>query len=218
MIMRSRLDSQLSQLNVELTELGALCETAIADSAEALVRGDAELAGRVPPIADEIDRRERGIETLCMRMLLQQQPVAGDLRRISAALRMINDMERIGDQADDIAEILLCRAGRPLSAGDTLRDMARATIRMVSESVDAYVRQDVALAERVIASDDEVDGYFDRVKTHLIDRIAKDVDDGEATLDLLMIAKYYERIGDHATNIAEWVMFSVTGVHKTEAT
>ena len=118
----------------------------------------------------------------------------------------------------DIAEILLCRAGRPLSAGDTLRDMARATIRMVSESVDAYVRQDVDLAQQVIAADDEVDGYFDRIKAHLIDRIAKDVDDGEATLDLLMIAKYYERIGDHATNIAEWVMFSVTGVHKTEAT
>ena len=127
-------------------------------------------------------------------------------------------MERIGDQADDIAEILLCRAGRTLSAGDTLRDMAQATIRMVSESVDAYVRQDVDLAQQVIAADDEVDGYFDRIKAHLIDRIAKDVDDGEATLDLLMIAKYYERIGDHATNIAEWVMFSVTGVHKTETT
>ena len=144
--------------------------------------------------------------------------MAGDLRQISAALKMITDMERIGDQADDIAEILLCRAGRPLSAGDALRDMARATIRMVSESVDAYVRQDVDLAQQVIAADDEVDGYFDRIKAHLIDRIAKDVDDGEATLDLLMIAKYYERIGDHATNIAEWVMFSVTGVHKTEAT
>ena len=153
-----------------------------------------------------------------MKLLLQQQPVAKDLRLISAALKMITDMERIGDQADDIAEILLCRAGRPLSAGDTLRDMARATIRMVSESVDAYVRQDVDLAQQVIAADDEVDGYFDRIKAHLIDRIAKGVDDGEATLDLLMIAKYYERIGDHATNIAEWVMFSVTGVHKTEAT
>ena len=216
--MRSRFDQQLALLNRELIEMGALCEEVIAAAAKALMEGDTALAARVISRAGEIDREEREIESLCLKLLLQQQPVARDLRQISAALKMITDMERIGDQADDIAEILLCRAGRPLSAGDTLRDMARATIRMVSESVDAYVRQDVDLAQQVIAADDEVDGYFDRIKAHLIDRIAKDVDDGEATLDLLMIAKYYERIGDHATNIAEWVMFSVTGVHKTEAT
>ena len=217
-IMRSQFDKQLAQLHRELIEMGALCEQVIALSSQALTNRDTALAEKVAPLDHEIDRKERDIENLCLRLLLQQQPVAGDLRQISAALKMITDMERIGDQADDIAEILLCRAGRPLSAGDTLRDMARATIRMVSESVDAYVRQDVDLAQQVIAADDEVDGYFDRIKAHLIDRIAKDVDDGEATLDLLMIAKYYERIGDHATNIAEWVMFSVTGVHKTEAT
>ena len=216
--MRSRFDEQLALLNRELIEMGALCEEVIALSAQALTEGNAELAARVAPLDQEIDRKEREIESLCLKLLLQQQPVAKDLRQITAALKMITDMERIGDQADYIAEILLCRAGRPLSAGDTLRDMARATIRMVSESVAAYVRQDVDLAQQVIAADDEVDGYFDRIKAHLIDRIAKDVDDGEATLDLLMIAKYYERIGDHATNIAEWVMFSVTGVHKTEAT
>ena len=215
--MRSRFDEQLALLNKEMIEMGALCEEVIALASKALTEADPELAQRVAPLDAEIDQKERNIESLCLKLLLQQQPVAGDLRQISAALKMITDMERIGDQADDIAEILLCRAGRPLSAGDTLRDMARATIRMVSESVDAYVRQDVDLAQQVIA-DDEVDGYFDRIKAHLIDRIAKDVDDGEATLDLLMIAKYYERIGDHATNIAEWVMFSVTGVHKTEAT
>lgn len=208
MTMRSRLDSQLSQLNVELMELGALCETAIADSAEALVRGDAELAGRVPPIADEIDRRERGIETLCMRMLLQQQPVAGDLRRISAALRMINDMERIGDQAKDIAEIIGFLGGRISENSETLRGMALCTIRMVTESVDAYVRRDIALARKVISDDDEVDERFLRVKRELISDIAKKPDDGEFALDILMIAKYLERIGDHAVNIAQWVIFS----------
>ena len=209
--MRSQFDKQLAQLHRELIEMGALCEQVIALSSQALTNRDTALAEKVAPLDHEIDRKERDIENLCLRLLLQQPPGA-------AALKMITDMERIGDQADDIAEILRCRAGRPLSAGDTLRDMARATIRMVSESVDAYVRQDVDLAQQVIAADDEVDGYFDRIKAHLIDRIAKAVDDGEATLDLLMIAKYYERIGDHATNIAEWVIYSVTGVHKDEIT
>ena len=216
--MRNRFDRQLLELNNELIQMGSLIEQAIEMGISALVKQDVEKAEQAIKFDVEVDEQEKTIEALCMKLLLQQQPVAKDLRLISAALKMITDMERIGDQADDIAEILLCRAGRPLSAGDTLRDMAQATIRMVSESVDAYVRQDVDLAQQVIAADDEVDGYFDRIKAHLIDRIAKGVDDGEATLDLLMIAKYYERIGDHATNIAEWVMFSVTGVHKTEAT
>ena len=216
--MRSQFDKQLAQLHRELIEMGALCEQVIALSSQALTNRDTALAEKVAPLDHEIDRKERDIENLCLRLLLQQQPVAGDLRQISAALKMITDMERIGDQADDIAEILLCRAGRPLSAGDTLRDMARATIRMVSESVDAYVRQDVALAERVIASDDEVDEDFDRIKRRLIDGISSGTEDGESVLDLVMIAKYYERIADHATNIAEWVEFSATGVHKTEIT
>ena len=216
--MRSQFDKQLAQLHRELIEMGALCEQVIALSSQALTNRDTALAEKVAPLDHEIDRKERDIENLCLRLLLQQQPVAGDLRQISAALKMITDMERIGDQADDIAEILLCRAGRPLSAGDTLREMARATIRMVSESVDAYVRQDVALAERVIASDDEVDEDFERIKRRLIDGISSGTEDGESVLDLVMIAKYYERIADHATNIAEWVEFSVTGVHKTEIT
>ena len=216
--MRSQFDKQLAQLHRELIEMGALCEQVIALSSQALTNRDTALAEKVAPLDHEIDRKERDIENLCLRLLLQQQPVAGDLRQISAALKMITDMERIGDQADDIAEILLCRAGRPLSAGDTLREMARATIRMVSESVDAYVRQDVALAERVIASDDEVDEDFDRIKRRLIDGISSGTENGESVLDLVMIAKYYERIADHATNIAEWVIYSVTGVHKTEAT
>ena len=198
--------------------MGALCEEVIALSSQALTEGDASLARRVAPLDRDIDRKERDIENLCLRLLLHQQPVAGDLRRISAALKMITDMERIGDQADDIAEIILSRGDRLLTADGTLRAMARAAIRMVSESVDAYVRQDVALAERVIASDDEVDEDFERIKRRLIDGISSGTEDGESVLDLVMIAKYYERIADHATNIAEWVEFSVTGVHKTEIT
>ena len=216
--MRSQFDQQLAQLHRELIEMGALCEEVIALSSQALTEGDASLARRVAPLDRDIDRKERDIENLCLRLLLHQQPVAGDLRRISAALKMITDMERIGDQADDIAEIILSRGDRLLTADGTLRAMARAAIRMVSESVDAYVRQDVALAERVIASDDEVDEDFDRIKRRLIDGISSGTGDGESVLDLVMIAKYYERIADHATNIAEWVEFSVTGVHKTEIT
>ena len=216
--MRSRFDEQLAQLHRELIEMGALCEEVIALSSQALTEGSSALAEKVAPLDHDIDRKERDIENLCLRLLLHQQPVAGDLRQISAALKMITDMERIGDQADDIAEIILSRGGRGLDADETLRDMARATIRMVSSSVDAYVKQDVDMAEKVIAADDVVDGYFDKIKGQLIERIAQGEGDGEATLDLLMIAKYYERIGDHATNIAEWVEFSVTGVHKTEVT
>ena len=216
--MRSRFDEQLAQLHRELIEMGALCEEVIALSSQALTEGSGALAEKVAPLDHDIDRKERDIENLCHRLLLHQQPVAGDLRQISAALKMITDMERIGDQADDIAEIILSRGGRGLYADEALRDMARATIRMVSSSVDAYVKQDVDMAEKVIAADDVVDGYFDKIKGQLIERIAQGEGDGEATLDLLMIAKYYERIGDHATNIAEWVEFSVTGVHKTEVT
>ena len=147
-------------------------------------------------------------------LLLQQQPVAKDLRQISAALKMITDMERIGDQAEDIAEIITFLGGRGAENSNLLREMARSTIKMVTESVDAYVKHDTALADQVIAEDDTVDDYFARVKKDLIKRIAQDPDDGEFALDLLMIAKYFERIGDHATNIAEWVIFSVTGEHK----
>ena len=215
--MRNRFDEQLAQLNHEMIEMGALCEEVIALSSRALTENKA-LAAKVSPLDSEIDHKEREIENLCLRLLLHQQPVAGDLRRISAALKMITDMERIGDQADDIAEIILSRGDRLLTADGTLRAMARAAIRMVSESVDAYVRQDVALAERVIASDDEVDEDFERIKRRLIDGISSGTEDGESVLDLVMIAKYYERIADHATNIAEWVEFSVTGVHKTEIT
>lgn len=212
--MRNKFDEQLSQLNHEMIEMGALCEEVIALSAQSLTEGSTELAARVAPLDEEIDRKEREIESLCLKLLLQQQPVAKDLRQISAALKMITDMERIGDQAEDIAEIVTFLGGRGAENSALLREMARSTIKMVTESVDAYVRQNTALAEQVIAEDDVVDDYFTRVKKGLIERIAQDPTDGEFALDLLMIAKYFERIGDHAVNIAEWVIFSVTGEHK----
>ena len=216
-MMRSQFDKQLAQLHRELIEMGALCEQAIALAAQALTESDAALAGQVSGLERDIDRKERDIENLCLRLLLHQQPVAGDLRQISAALKMITDMERIGDQADDIAE-LIPHLPAALPGGELLRAMARETIAMVNDSVTAYVRQDVALAERVMAADDTVDDYFDRVKHSLIASIAHGGGDGEGALDILMVAKYFERIGDHATNIAEWVEFSVTGVHKEETT
>ena len=209
MTVRTQYESDLAALKAALAEMGQNSADAVEAALEALCTADADGAAAIVKGDGRINNMERDIEHRCMTLLLRQQPVAGDLRRISAALKMITDMERIGDQADDIAEIILSRGDRLLTADGTLRAMARAAIRMVSESVDAYVRQDVDLAQQVIAADDEVDGYFDRIKAHLIDRIAKDVDDGEATLDLLMIAKYYERIGDHATNIAEWVIFAL---------
>ena len=214
--MRSRFDEQLALLNKELIEMGALCEEVIALAAQSLAEGSAALARSVAPLDAEIDRKEREIESLCLKLLLQQQPVARDLRQISAALKMITDMERIGDQAEDIAEIVVFLDGRGAESSELLRAMARSAIKMVTESVDAYVGRDVALAGQVIREDDVVDDYFARVKSALIGRIARDPSDGELALDLLMIAKYFERIGDHATNIAEWVIFSVTGEHKNE--
>ena len=214
--MRNRLDQQLAQLNRELIEMGALCEEVIAMSCRAMLEGDVPMAKKVAPLDSEIDQKERDIESLCLKLLLQQQPVARDLRQISAALKMITDMERIGDQAEDIAEIVEFLMGRSVENGDMLEDMSRAVIKMVTESVDAYVKHDIMLAEKVVSDDDTVDACFEKVKTALIDRIAQNPADGAYALDLLMIAKYFERIGDHAVNIAEWVMFSVTGVHKEE--
>ena len=215
--MRSRFDEQLALLNRELIEMGALCEEVIALSAQALTEGSAELAARVAPLDAEIDRKEREIESLCLKLLLQQQPVARDLRQISAALKMITDMERIGDQAEDSAEIIPFLGGRTGAECQDIRSMAVAAIRMVTDSVDAYVNRDLALARGVAVQDDVVDAAFVRVKRSLIAMIADNTADGEYALDLLMIAKYFERIADHAVNIAEWVAFSVTGVHSGEA-
>lgn len=189
--MRSHFDEQLAQLSRELTEMGALCEEVIALSAKALTDGDKALAARVAPLDAEIDQKERDIESLCLKLLLQQQPVARDLRQISAALKMITDMERIGDQAEDIAEIITymdCECAN----STLLREMAKDTIKMVTESVDAYVRRDTELAKLVIAEDDIVDDYFAKVKKELIAQIAENPAGGEQTLDFLMIAKYFD--------------------------
>ena len=214
--MRSRFDEQLTRLNQALIEMGAMCEEAIALAAKALADRDPRLAKKVAPLDGEIDRMERDIEAMCLRLLLQQQPVAGDLRRISAALKMITDMERIGDQAEDIAEIIPYMEGRSGGECAAVGEMAKAAIHMVTQSVDAFVHRDTELARKVIAYDDVVDDDFDRVKAALIGLIAKNPADGEYALDLLMVAKYFERIGDHAVNIAGWVVFAVTGVHPGE--
>ena len=212
--MRNRFDEQLYELNREIIEMGAMCEEAIASAAKALSTGNMELAAKVRANGAAIDQMERDIEGRCMKLLLHQQPVARDLRQISAALKMITDMERIGDQAEDIAEIITFLNGRTMNGIEHIEDMARETIKMVTESVDAFVKKDVVLAEQVIAHDDVVDTLFSEVKCTIIKLIAETPVDGEFALDLLMISKYFERIGDHATNIAEWVIYSITGTHK----
>jgi len=211
--MRSFFDEQLALLNNELIAMGSLCEEAIALAAKALSEGNGDLAKKVSDIENEIDHKERDIESLCLKLLLHQQPVARDLRQISAALKMITDMERIGDQAEDIAEIIPFLNGRIPSQSLPLYQMENATIKMVTDSIDAYVKRDMELARSVKEHDDVVDSCFDGVKAELINAISKDPNDGEFALDLLMIAKYFERIGDHAVNIAEWVMFSIVGTH-----
>lgn len=211
--MRSRFDEQLALLNKELTKMGAMCEEVISLSAKALTDGNVSLAAKVAPLDSEIDSMERTIEALCLKLLLQQQPVARDLRQISAALKMITDMERIGDQASDIAEIITFLNGRTDEGCKYISSMAEAAVKMVTESIDAFVKRDLKIAQTAIAHDDTVDNYFKKAKNALIKMIAENPSDGEYELDLLMIAKYFERIGDHAVNIAEWVVFSVTGTH-----
>lgn len=212
--MRRQFDQQLALLNRELIEMGALCEEVIALASKALTEGDPALAARVAPLDAEIDQKERTIESLCLKLLLQQQPVAKDLRVISSALKMVTDMERIGRQSSDIAEIITM--ANISAGGDTkyIHDMALAVIKMVTDSIDAFVKKDAVRAKSVILYDDIVDDYFDKIKLALIELFSKPGTDGEQTLDLLMIAKYFERIGDHAVNIANWVLFSITGRHE----
>lgn len=212
--MRNRFDTQLAELNKELIAMGALCENSIASAVKALLSGDLRLAQNAIAVEGEIDRKEREIESMCLKLLLQQQPVASDLRLISSVLKMITDIERIGDQGSDIAEIVSYMPGEGVQ-NPHISDMAKATIKMVTDSLDAFVRRDLTLAWSVIEYDDVVDDLFSRCKQDLIAEIAADPASGERVLDLLMIAKYLERIGDHATNIAEWVEFSITGTHKS---
>lgn len=217
--MRNRFDRQLEQLNNELIEMGNLIEQAIQTAVNALVRKDVEAAKEAIAFDQEVDRQERDIEALCMKLLLQQQPVARDLRLISAALKMITDMERIGDQASDISEITIALADKPYVKDLTLiPQMAMETTLMVTHSVEAFVQKDLKLAQSVIDNDDVVDDLFSEIKSTLIDLIRKNAEHSEQAADFLMIAKYFERIGDHATNIAEWVIYSITGQHESVRT
>lgn len=212
--MRNRFDRQLEQLNNELIEMGNLIEQAIQMAVNALIRKDIESAKKAVEFDQEVDHQERDIEALCMKLLLQQQPVAKDLRLISAALKMITDMERIGDQASDISEITIALADEPYIKDLTLiPQMAMETTLMVTRSVEAFVQKDLKLAQSVIDSDDTVDELFDEVKSTLMELIRSNTQHSEQAADLLMVAKYFERIGDHATNIAEWVIYSITGQH-----
>lgn len=214
--MRTRFDQQLGKLNVELITMGALCEEAIGLVADALTRGATVKSNEISSLEVRIDHKERDIEGLCMKLLLQQQPVAGDLRVISSALKMISDMERIGDQAADIAEILQYITDAETESKSHIAEMAAAAGRMVTDAVSAFVSKDPQQAKAVMAYDDQVDGLFARVKEDLTAMILENPKNGENCLDLLMVAKYFERIGDHAVNIAEWVMFSITGRHEKD--
>ena len=196
--------------------MGELCEEAIGKATTALKEGSMEQAEKVRIADEEIDQAETDIERLCLRLLLQQQPVARDLRQISAALKMITDMERIGDQAADIADIVKVTSLGVPDASIRLKDMAKATASMVTKCIDAYVKQDLKLAREVIDFDDIVDDLFDEVKDEILQGMRKGITTDVQSLDYLMIAKYYERIGDHATNIAEWVVYSINGHHKGE--
>ena len=215
--MRRSFDKQLEILNSELIKMGSLCEDAIAMSAKALTETDIRLEKGIEKAEAEIDEKEKEIETLCLKLLLRQQPVAGDLRQISAAIKMITDMERIGDQARDIAELLKYIRGHRTEELILVHNMAEEAAKMVTDSIEAYVTQNQILAADVIAHDDIIDDLFERVRQALICFIRETGNDAEYAVDLLMVAKYFERIGDHAVNIAEWVVFSLTGVHKGDA-
>lgn len=214
--MRNKFDEQLEQLSVEMVKMGALCEESILYATTGLFEKDTNSSKKAIQADEDIDSQERTIETLCMKLLLQQQPVAKDLRIISSALKMVSDMERIGDQAADIAEISLMIGSDPILLETHLKDMTAATIKMVTDSISSFVARDIILARNVIEYDDIVDELFNNVKNELINIISKTPEKGESCIDILMVAKYLERIGDHATNIAEWVEYSITGIHKGE--
>ena len=214
--MRNRFDRQLSTLNDELIEMGSMIEKSIETAIKALVNQDVDLARHAIEADEEIDRQERIIEDLCLKLLLQQQPVAKDLRLISSALKMITDMERIGDHASDISEITIALADQPyIKKLEHIQQMAKETMIMLVGSIEAFVDKDLEKANEVIKRDDVVDDLFDKVKKELIQMIHENADKGEQAADLLIVARYMERIGDHATNISEWVIFSITGEHKS---
>ena len=211
--MRKRFDEELENLNTELITMGALCEEAISAASNALRDGRDTDIKKAIELEEEIDQKEREIEAICMKLLLRQQPVARDLRLISSALKMISDMERIGDQAADIAEICQYIKERDISSKIHILDMAEATKKMVTGSIDSFVKRDLEMAKAVIDYDDVVDDLFNKVRFELIGLISQSAEKAALCMDLLMIAKYYERLGDHATNIAEWVVYALTGTY-----
>lgn len=209
--MRSRFDMQLEELDREMIAMGMLCETAIAKASKALLLCDTAMANELPGLLARVNQKERDIEAICLRILLHQQPVARDLRTVSAALKMVTDVERIGEQSADFAEIVAMGHITGIPESLPIRAMAASVVKMVSESIDAFVKRDGKAARAVIEYDDVVDNYFNDCKAALIALIKQPDSDGEAMVDLLMIAKYFERIGDHAVNVAKWVLFSITG-------
>ena len=209
--MREYYESQLAKLNTEMIQMGARCEDAISGAIQALLENNRTLAEKVDDFELEIDQYERDIERLCMRLLLLQQPVATDLRMVSSALKMISDLERIGDQAADIADITKHGSFREYAGKVHIKEMAESTIKMVTDAIASFVRQDLPLAHQVMQYDNVVDELFNKVKMELIHLIAENRQSGEFCIDLLMVAKYFERIGDHAVNVAEWVQYSLTG-------
>ena len=210
--MTTRFERQLEELHVQIITMGSLCEKVIAFSAKA-IQG-VNCSKEIFDTDREIDAKEREIENICMRLLLHQQPVARDLREISAALKMISDMERIGDQAADIADLARFIDRNSVEIPKEIEKMADQTVRMVTESIDSFVKADLDLCRKVINDDDMVDESFEQVKKELTEMIYHRSIDAKMALDLLMTAKYMERIGDHAVNIAEWVEYSITGIHR----
>ena len=208
--MRSRFDEQLRELNKEMIDMGRMIVQSIAMAIEALTDKDDILAKRIMERDDQVDHAQKKIENICFNLLIQQQPVARDLRTVTAAMKMVTDMERIGDHAADISEMtILMGKESPIDKFQHINKMATETVIMLNHSIEAYVERDKEKAKEVIEHDDVVDQLFDEVKKDIINLIQKDSGDGEEALDLLMVAKYFERIGDHATNIAEWVIYSL---------
>lgn len=213
---RALYNEQLKTLHNELIRMGKLCEEAIDSAMKSLFENDAEMVKRTRELESEIDEQERSVEALCMKLILKQQPVAGDLRNVSSALKMISDMERIGDQAQDIADMSRFLGGSDIVCEVHLKEMAQAAARMVNDSVNAYVASDIDIAKNVIRYDNVVDDLFVKIKSEIIEEVVKNSDKGEELFDIMMVTKYLERIGDHACNIAEWVIYSLTGSHKID--
>lgn len=209
--MRSYFDKQLELLNNEMLNMSDMCEDAISQAITALLNGDKMKAAGLKKSVDQINQQERYIENICVKLLMQQQPVARDLRTISAAMKMVTDMDRIAIQSGDIADIISAGNIKPSAENESLKQMADSVRKMVTMSIEAFVNKDISSAKEVLAFDDVVDEYFDNIKKELIVKLKNNQANGELILDLLMIDKYLERIGDHAVNIGKWVIFSING-------